>query len=230
MAFLRFLQYCTKQVQFSSVQFSSNGVPRRPSLPDPSGTSDREGTARHNWQGWTSGAGMVWLPSGPRVERARPASDELFWRFGVLGQTRARQGGNGGWRRLAERAVVGATECVPYPAQAPYLTHACALDTQVVTSTFRGCCSSEREQQREAVCQADRRRRGWRHLAAAATAWAAAAARLGGSNWRGRTDDWRRTTRAGVELIDEREGVPIAASLSWLRQGPARSRWSSRRA
>ena len=57
---------------------------------------------------------------------------------------------------------MGATECVPHPAQAPYLTHACALDTQVVPSTFRGCCSSEREQQREAACQADRRRRGWR--------------------------------------------------------------------
>ena len=46
----------------------------------------------------------------------------------------------------------------------------------------------------------------------------------------GRTDYWRRTRRAGVELTDEREGVPIAASLSWLRQGPSRSRWSSRRA
>ena len=149
-----------RSVQFSSVQMA---VPRRPSLPDPSGTSDREGTARRNWHGWTSGAGMVWLePQVPRVERARPASDEFFWRFGVLGQTRARQSGNGGWLRLAERAVVGATECVPYPAQAPYLTHACALDTQVVPSTFRGCCSSEREQQREAVCQANRRRRGWR--------------------------------------------------------------------
>ena len=148
-----------RSVQFSSVQMA---VPRRPSLPDPSGTSDREGTARRNWHGWTSGAGMVWLePQVPRVERARPASDEFFWRFGVLGQTRARQSGNGGWLRLAERAVVGATECVPYPAQAPYLTHACAPYTQV-PSTFHGCCSSEREQQREAVCQAGRRRRGWR--------------------------------------------------------------------
>ena len=101
---------------------------------------------------------MVWLPLVPRVERARPASDEFFWRFGVLGQTRARQGGNGGWRRLAERAVVGATECAPYPAQAPYITHACARDTQV-PSTFRGCCS-ERAQQREAVCQAGRLRAG----------------------------------------------------------------------
>jgi hypothetical protein len=46
-------------VQFSSVQFSSNGVPRRSSLPDPSGASDREGTARRNWHGWTNGVGMV---------------------------------------------------------------------------------------------------------------------------------------------------------------------------
>ena len=140
-------------------EVGSNGVPRRPSLPDPYGTSDREGTARRNWHGWTSGAGMVWLPLVPRVERARGPPLTSFWRFGVLGQTRARQGGNGGWRRLAERAVVGATECAPYPAQAPYLTHACARDTQV-PSTFRGCCS-ERAQQREAVCQAGRRRRGW---------------------------------------------------------------------
>jgi hypothetical protein len=36
-------------------------------------------------------------------------------------------------------------------------------------------------------------------------------------------DDWRRTRRAGVELTDAREGVPIAASLSWLPQGWALS-------
>ena len=53
------LQYCSQvsSVQFSSVQFSSvqfkMAVPRRPSLPDPSGASDREGTARRNWHGWT---------------------------------------------------------------------------------------------------------------------------------------------------------------------------------
>ena len=51
-----------------------------------------------------------------------------------------------------------------------------------------------------------------------------------GRRRRGRTDYWRRTRRPGVELTDKREGVPIAASLSWLRQGPSRSRWSSRRA
>ena len=36
-----------------------------------------------NWHGWMSGADMVWFPSVPRVERARPASDE-FGRSGVL--------------------------------------------------------------------------------------------------------------------------------------------------
>ena len=97
---------------------------------------------------------MVWLPLVPRVERARPASDEFFWRFGVLGQTRARQGGNGGWRRLAERAVVGATECVPYPAQAPYLTRA----SMRARSTHRSClqhsvgAAAARESSRERRC------------------------------------------------------------------------------
>ena len=75
-------------------------VPRRPSLPDPSGASDREGTALLNRHGWTSGAGMVWLFPAPRVERARarPASDE-FWRYGVL----ARQGPSRRRWRLAQR-------------------------------------------------------------------------------------------------------------------------------
>jgi hypothetical protein len=43
---------------------------------------------------------MVWLPSVPRVERARPASDEFlaFWRFGPDKGPSRRVGGDGGWR------------------------------------------------------------------------------------------------------------------------------------
>ena len=50
----------TQQVSRKSV-IGSNGFPRRPSLPDPSGASDREGTARRNWHGWTSGVGMIYM-------------------------------------------------------------------------------------------------------------------------------------------------------------------------
>ena len=148
------LSHACSSVQFSSVQFSSNGVPRRPSLPDPSGTSDREGTARHNWHGWTSGAGMVWLPLVPRVERARPASDEFFWRFGVLGQTRARQGGNGGWRRLAERAVVGATECAPYTLPKHHISRMRARPTHRCLQHSVGAAAA-RESSRERRCVRD---------------------------------------------------------------------------
>ena len=104
---------------------------------------------------------MVWLPQVPRVERARPASDEflaflLFW---------ARQGPSRRQWRLAQRrkgqsrAVQSLIQSVRHTLpKHSYLTHACARVTQV-PSIFHGC-SSEREQQREAVCQAGRRRRG----------------------------------------------------------------------
>jgi hypothetical protein len=159
-------------VQFSSVQFSSNGVVRRPSLPDPSGASDREGTARRNWHGWKSGAGM--LTPVPRVERARPASDEFLaiWRFG---QTRAAKAAMAADAEAA-RAVEGVIECAPHPVHALSYACVCARDTGVCNMPWvqqRRCWRRtlrEREQQREA----GRRRRGQQ-----ATARAAAAVRLG---------------------------------------------------
>ena len=57
---------------------------------------------------------MVKLPSGPRVERARPASDE-FWRFGIFGLDKGpsrrqwrlaqrRQGRSRAFNRLQQRS------------------------------------------------------------------------------------------------------------------------------
>ena len=43
--------------------------------------------------------------------------------------------------------------------------------------------------------------------------------RVSGRRWLGLTDDWRRMTRAGVELSSAREGI-LAASFSWLQHGP----------
>ena len=104
------------------------------------------------------GVGRVWRPPAPRVERARPFSDE-FWRVGSDKGTPIILGWRGGGKAIEDVL----SECAPHPAHAPYLTHACARATQV-PSTFHGC-SSEREQQREAVCQAGRRRRGRRQRA-----------------------------------------------------------------
>jgi len=65
----------------------------------------------------------------PRVERARPASDEFLaiWRFD---QTRAVKAAMAAGAEAA-RAVEGVTECAPHPAHA--LSHACvcARDTGV---------------------------------------------------------------------------------------------------
>lgn len=43
--------------------------------------------------------------------------------------------------------------------------------------------------------------------------------RVSGRRWLGLTDDWRRMTRAGVELSSAREGI-LTASFSWLQHGP----------
>jgi hypothetical protein len=124
-------------VQFSSVQFSSNGVLRRPSLPDPSGASDREGTARRNWHGWKSGAGMVCLPQC-RASSARGPPLTSSWRSGVL----TRQGPSRRQWRLAQRrqgrsrALLSARHTLP----THYLTHACARATQA-SATCHGCNS-----------------------------------------------------------------------------------------
>jgi hypothetical protein len=124
-------------VQFSSVQFNSNGVLRRPSLPDPSGASDREGTARRNWHGWKSGAGMVCLPQC-RASSARGPPLTSSWRSGVL----TRQGPSRRQWRLAQRrqgrsrALLSARHTLP----THYLTHACARATQA-SATCHGCNS-----------------------------------------------------------------------------------------
>jgi hypothetical protein len=93
-------------VQFSSVQFSSNGVPRRSSLPDPSGASDREGTARRNWNGWTSGV-MVWLPQC-RTSSARgpPLTSLGVLAFGLDMAVKAAMAAGA----AAARALEGVTE------------------------------------------------------------------------------------------------------------------------
>ena len=89
----------------------------------------------------------------PRVERARPASDEFLaiWRFG---QTRAAKAAMAAGAEAA-RAVEGVTECAPHPAHA--LSHACvcARDTGVCTMPWvqqRRCWRRtlrERESSRE---------------------------------------------------------------------------------
>ena len=74
------------------------------------------------------GAGRVWRPPAPRVERAQPFSDE-FWRFGpdkgtsiVFGQ--AIRAAGAAAARVVE--VVSAVRATP---RRPFLTHARALAT-----------------------------------------------------------------------------------------------------
>ena len=57
------------------------------------------------------GVGRVWRPPAPRVERARPFSDE-FWRFGPD------KGPSTVQKRFSmmARAVEGAPDCAPHPA------------------------------------------------------------------------------------------------------------------
>ena len=123
--------------RLSHASSRSSGVLRRPSLPDPSGASDREGTARRNWHGWKSGAGMVCLPQcrassarGPPLTRL---GDLAFW------PDKGRQGSNGGGAEAA-RAIEGVTECAPHPAHA--LSHAC------VCARDTGACNMPWVQQR----------------------------------------------------------------------------------
>ena len=123
--------------RLSHASSRSSGVLRRPSLPDPSGASDREGTARRNWHGWKSGAGMVCLPQC-RASSARGPPLTSSWRSGVL----ARQGPSRRQWRLAQRrqgrsrALLSARHTLP----THYLTHACARDTQA-SATCHGCNS-----------------------------------------------------------------------------------------
>jgi hypothetical protein len=149
-------------VQFSSVQFSSNGVLRRPSLPDPSGASDREGTARRNWHGWKSGAGMVCLPQcrassarGPPLTRlgdlaflARQGPSRRQWRW--------RRGGKGGRGRYGVRATPCPRTISRTCARATQASATCHLAMGATAEVLAQ--DAEREQQREA----GRRRRGRR--------------------------------------------------------------------
>ena len=198
----------------SSSSSSSNGVPRRPSLPDPYGTSDREGTARRNWHGWTSGARMVWLPLVSRAERARPASDEFlaFCCFGPDKGPSRRQWRLAQRRKGRSRAIQSLIQSVRHTLpKHSYLTHACARVTQV-PSIFHGC-SSEREQQREAVSVrragdgagggSERRAAAARRAASkrGSADGASRSARATGNGWRRGEliDNWRSAKRAGVE-------------------------------
>jgi hypothetical protein len=130
----------TSSVQFSSVQFSSNGVHRRSSLPDPSGASDREGTARRNWHGWTSGADMVWLPQC-RASSARgpPLMSLGVLAFGLDMAVKAAMAAGA----AAARALEGVTECAPHPDHAPSHACVCARDT--------GACNMPWVQQRRCL-------------------------------------------------------------------------------
>eukprot|EP00900_Chrysochromulina_parva_P017841 jgi/Chrpa1/26058/Chrysochromulina_OHIO_Genome00027332-RA len=76
------------------------------------------------------GAGRVWRPPAPRVERAQPFSDE-FWRFGPDKGTsiefgQATRAAGAAAARVVE--VVSAVRATP-----PSISHACARarDTQV---------------------------------------------------------------------------------------------------
>ena len=107
------------------------------------------------------GVGRVWRPPAPRVERARPFSDE-FWRFGpdkgtsiilVARQERLAR------RRQSDRGRALRVRATPRPRTISHAcvcardTGACKLQPQV---QHRRCFAQEREQQREAW----RRRRG----------------------------------------------------------------------
>ena len=107
------------------------------------------------------GVGRVWRPPAPRVERARPFSDE-FWRFGpdkgtsiilVARQERLAR------RRQSDRGHALRVRATPRPRTISHAcvcardTGACKLQPQV---QHRRCFAQEREQQREAW----RRRRG----------------------------------------------------------------------
>ena len=115
-------------VQFSSVQFSSNGVPRRPSLPDPSGASDREGTARRNWHGWTSGAGVLAWSSYRQCRASSARGPPLTSFFGVLAFW-TRHGPSRRQWRLAQRRQGRSRELLSarHTLLTHHLTHACRV-------------------------------------------------------------------------------------------------------
>ena len=126
-------------------EVGSNGVPRRPSLPDPSGASDREGTARRNWHGQGGMAGRTVLAwSSYRQGRASSARGPPLTSSGVLafwvrqGSVKAAMAAGA---VAATRAFEGVTECVRHALPTHHLTHACARATQVPATCY-GCSSS----------------------------------------------------------------------------------------
>jgi hypothetical protein len=93
---------------------------------------------------------MVWLPLVPRVERARPASDEFlaFCCFGPDKGPSRRQWRLAQRRKGRSRAVQSLIQSVRHTLpKHPYLTHACARATQV-PSTFMGAAARESSRER----------------------------------------------------------------------------------
>ena len=172
------------------------------------------GRARRGATGMAGRAVLAW--SSYRQGRASSARGPPLTSSGVLAFW-VRQGpvkaANMAAGAAAARAFeLGVTLSVRHALPTHHISHIC------VCARHTGACNMLWVQQRSTTCAGRRERAAER--GGPATARAAAAARLGGSNWRGRTDDWRRSKRAGVELNSVRARVIGLRHLVGCGTGP----------